>query len=430
MKSKNILVWFRNDLRLHDNEMLVEAIAKSDQILPVYCFDPRDFMSADKETLKKGRIRAQFLLESVEELRRSFQKFGGDILLISGIPEEELPKLITELEITEVYHHREVAAEDTRVSVSVEDNLWKHKINLRHFIGHTLYNKEDLPFPIKDIPDVFAQFKKKSERDALVKPCIPTPTEINFVDVENWGELPSLAELGFSPLKDDETCSGLTKGGENEGLLHLKSLLESDSGIYRKIDSKALLEARFSSRLSSWLSVGCLSPRKVYWMIKETEAIRGSNANFNQVLLGLLWRDYFRFMYKKHGNEFCNVPVLAARQLELEAVKNDLFERWKRGETGQKAVDHYMTQLNETGFISHGARILVAVFLIYSFKIDWTFGAAYFEEKLVDYASASNWGNWAIVASSSENKQSKSSFDLDKYLRILDSEPGVLKNLA
>ncbi len=38
--SKKILVWFRNDLRLHDNEMLVEAIAKSDEILPVYCFIP------------------------------------------------------------------------------------------------------------------------------------------------------------------------------------------------------------------------------------------------------------------------------------------------------------------------------------------------------------------------------------------------------
>jgi deoxyribodipyrimidine photo-lyase len=427
MKSKNILVWFRNDLRLHDNEMLVEAIAKSDRILPVYCFDPRDFTPSGDEAQKTGIVRAKFLLESLSELRQSFQQFGGNILLIKGTPEEELPQLIEDLEITEVYHHREVATEDTKVSAGVEDNLWKYKVNLRHFIGHTLYNKEDLPFPIKDIPDVFSQFKKKSERDAIVKPCILTPTEINFVEAAYWGDLPSLAELGFSDVEDGK---GSTRGGENQGLRHLQSLLTNGSEIYQKVTSKASIDTRFSSKLSSWLSIGCLSPRKVYWMIKEAEASQGSNPNFNQVLLGLLWRDYFRFMFKKHGSEFCNVPALEARPVKMEAASNDLFEQWKKGTTGHALVDRYMLQLDETGFIPHDARLLVATFLIYSLKIDWTLGAAYFEEKLIDYASASNWGNWAIVAHSAESKQRKSAFDLDKYLRILDSETAVSKSLA
>ena len=50
--SKKILVWFRNDLRLHDNEMLVEAIAKSDEILPVFCFDPRQFELTNYQSIK------------------------------------------------------------------------------------------------------------------------------------------------------------------------------------------------------------------------------------------------------------------------------------------------------------------------------------------------------------------------------------------
>ena len=76
--SKKILVWFRNDLRLHDNEMLVEAIAKADEILPVYVFDPRHFEHSRYHTIKTGSTRAQFLLESVAAIRQSFQKFGGD----------------------------------------------------------------------------------------------------------------------------------------------------------------------------------------------------------------------------------------------------------------------------------------------------------------------------------------------------------------
>ena len=69
--SKKILVWFRNDLRLHDNEMLVEAIAKSDSILPVYILDRRSFGETKYGTLKTGNIRAQFILESVLGLRNS-----------------------------------------------------------------------------------------------------------------------------------------------------------------------------------------------------------------------------------------------------------------------------------------------------------------------------------------------------------------------
>jgi deoxyribodipyrimidine photo-lyase len=113
MKSKRILVWFRNDLRLHDNEMLVEAIAKSDSILPVYFFDPHYFQPSIFETDKTGAHRAKFLLESVAALRRAFQQLGGDVLLMKGSPEELMAKLMEDYEISEVYHHREVGPEET-----------------------------------------------------------------------------------------------------------------------------------------------------------------------------------------------------------------------------------------------------------------------------------------------------------------------------
>ncbi|HTM98549.1 MAG TPA: deoxyribodipyrimidine photo-lyase, partial [Pedobacter sp.] len=86
--SRKILVWFRNDLRLHDNEMLVEAIAKSDSILPVYFFDPRQFEPTVYGTLKTGLNRTKFLLENVEALRNAFKKLGGDILILTGKPED------------------------------------------------------------------------------------------------------------------------------------------------------------------------------------------------------------------------------------------------------------------------------------------------------------------------------------------------------
>lgn len=43
MKGKCGLVWFKNDLRVHDNEVLTRANEQSTTLLPVYIFDPRDF---------------------------------------------------------------------------------------------------------------------------------------------------------------------------------------------------------------------------------------------------------------------------------------------------------------------------------------------------------------------------------------------------
>lgn len=419
MKSKRILVWFRNDLRLHDNEMLVEAIAKSDSILPVYFFDERHFESTRFETLKTGINRAHFLLQSVSALRSALQLLGGDILIVHGRPEDAILKLVMQFDISEVYHHREVGPEETLISTDVEDVLWQQKINLRHFIGHTLYNKEDLPFPIKDIPDVFTQFKKKTERDAVVKSCFETPQHIEFVENEHWGELPTITTLGFSSNSDVIT-DAFSFGGEAAGLRQLKMLVEIGSDVYLKPTKSTVEKPGFSSRLSAWLGLGCLSPRKVYWMIKDAESKLGSNPNFNHILLGLLWRDYYRFMFKKHGVKFFDEPGLLELISDPVMVDDPMLVKWKNGNTGHSVVDKYMHELNASGFIHHSGRLLVATFLVHVLKIHWTKGAVYFEEKLIDYAPASNWGNWANIAGAGLDHKSKNIFDLEKQLKVLE----------
>lgn len=417
MKSKRILVWFRNDLRLHDNEMLVEAVAKSDFILPVYFFDPRQF---DQQGFHKSSVvRTNFLLESVAALRASFQRLGGDILIVHGLPEDHIPELVQQLEIAEVYHHREVAPAETMVSANVEDRLWKLKVNLKHFIGHTLYNKEDLPFPIKDIPDVFTLFKKKTERDAIVKACFGAPEVVSFLETEVWGKLPSLEDL--YPDVDNLIAAVVPgiKGGEQEGLQHLRIMLEKNSIIHLKISARNADPAGYISQLSPWLSVGCLSPRMVYWTVKATEERLGGNANFNNLILGLFKRDYFRFMFKKHGAPYLDV-VHQNENDGISALASLSFEQWKNGDTGHQLIDGYMKTLSDTGFLSNYGRVLTATFLVHVMKVDWMKGAAYFEEKLVDYTAASNWGNWECIANSISGMKSKNGFDVDKHLKILN----------
>lgn len=399
------MVWFRNDLRIRDNEILLEAVRKADKVLPVYCFDPYYFKKNASGNSKTGNVRARFLLESVADLRKNLQLIGGDLIVRIGNPAEILPQLAEEYHVNEVYHHREVAYEETAISEQVETALWKMKLNLKHFIGHTLYHKEDLPFPIKDIPDSFAVFKKKVERDSDVRPCIGTPDAIHTPEIADAGELPTLQSLGLDDVFEDVRGTTSFIGGETTALAQLEQVFSTGFQQTNGKTNRSQSAGSASSRLSPWIALGCISLRQVYWEIHKHQHSAPANY-FNALVLDLLWRDYFRFMFKKHGQKF-----IAAKNEDDSSVTTDsedeLFESWKNGETGVPLVDAVMHELNATGFINNYGRQIVAVFLVNDLKVDWIKGAAYFEEKLIDYSPASNWGNWAFIAGVNDARESK-----------------------
>lgn len=406
MSEKTILVWFRNDLRVHDNEILFEATRKADKVLPVYIFDPFYFKTTELGLSKTGNIRARFLLESVADLRHNLQSLGGELIVKTGNPAEIIPQLAQQYQVSEVYHHREVAFDETTISEDVEAALWKIKLNLKHFIGHTLYHKEDLPFPIKDIPDSFAVFKKKVERDSEVRPCIETPDRLNIPGITDAGNIPTLAELGLTKVVDDQRSDFHYHGGETTGLQQLEQYILNSA-------QAPVKGPRYASRLSAWISLGCLSMRWVY-----REVTQGSHNSNSPLVLELLWRDYFRFMFKKHGKQFFN-PEEAA---DATSAENELFEQWKSGNTGVPYVDASMHQLNATGYMHNYNRQIVAGFLINELKVDWTKGAAYFEDKLIDYSPASNIGNWAFVAGINNDARDNRYFIGTKQVTELDTQ--------
>src|SRR5471030_2266711 len=268
MSERTILVWFRNDLRIHDNEILLEATRKADKVLPVYCFDPYYFKRTASGNPKTGNFRAKFLIESVADLRKNLQSLGSDLIIRIGHPAEVLPQLAEEYEVNEVYHHREVAYEETDISEQVETALWKIRLNLKHFIGHTMYHKEDLPFPIKDIPDSFAIFKKKVERDSNIRPCIATPGSIVTPVIANSGELPTLQQLCLDEPIDDPRATIKFTGGETAALARLHEYFVNNPITTGKGRNG---HTDHSSKLSPWVSLGCISMRQMYWAVINHE---------------------------------------------------------------------------------------------------------------------------------------------------------------
>jgi deoxyribodipyrimidine photo-lyase len=61
-------------------------------------------------------------------------------------------------------------------------------------------------------------------------------------------------------------------------------------------------------------------------------------------------------------------------------------------------IDAFMRELDQTGYISHRGRQLVSSYLCIDMKVDWRYGATWFEEKLIDHDTVSNYGGWAFAS--------------------------------
>ena len=64
--------------------------------------------------------------------------------------------------------------QEERVAVA----LWKQGCVVETFSTSTLYHAEDLPFPLRGIPDVFTTFRKKIEKEAGIRPVFDKPETI------------------------------------------------------------------------------------------------------------------------------------------------------------------------------------------------------------------------------------------------------------
>ena len=187
MINQNVLVWFRNDLRIHDNESLYQASQAAPevdadsgaQIFPIYCFDPRHFAKTSFGFEKTGAFRAKFLIESVANLRKNLRSLNSDLIVHFGNPESIIPELIQEYEISSVYYQAEITSEETTVEKNLQSLLKSQKTSFNKFSGSTLLHFDDLPFEISQLPELFTHFRKQVEPNLNIRKTFPTPDRFN-----------------------------------------------------------------------------------------------------------------------------------------------------------------------------------------------------------------------------------------------------------
>jgi len=425
---KTALVWFKTDLRLEDNETLVKAISQSQEIIPVYCFDDSHFETTPFGFQKTGPFRAQFLLESLADLDRNLRGLDSGLLIIKGKPEIEIPKIVQEYKIQKVFAKREVAYEEKHTEKLVQEALFKVRCELETYSTSTLYHAEDLPFSIKDIPDVFTNFRKKTEKDANIRETFDKPKKINSPKLPAL-QLPTLKEIGLKKTKIDARAALQFKGGETEAIKRLNHYFFETKflSIYKETRN-GMVGANYSSKFSAWLALGCISPRFIYAEVKKYEKQFGANDSTYWLIFELLWRDFFRFMFKKHQTKFFLYAGIKSDKVNSKSVNGKLLSQWINGKTTSDFINANMHELKLTGFMSNRGRQNVASYFCNELNLDWRIGAAYFEEQLIDYDVCSNWGNWAYLAGVGNDPREHRYFNIEKQANEYDKNY-LLRNL-
>ncbi|MDZ7898698.1 MAG: DASH family cryptochrome [Arcicella sp.] len=413
-----ILLWFRNDLRIHDNEALAKAAQKTPDVIPVYIFDPRLFEEHHLGFPKTGKLRHQFLTESVENLRENLQKIGSNLIVKTGFPEDILPALAQEIGADELYTSEEITQEEVDIDSLVEERLKAAGITTKFFWQSTLYHIDDLPMDIQNLPDVFTQFRNKAEKFAKIRHTFKISKNLKFDENTDLGEVPILTQsedLAF-------------KGGETEALKRLEDYFwQKDLLKVYKETRNGMLGLDYSSKFSVWLANGSISPRYIYDEIKRYEQDRVANDSTYWLVFELIWRDYFRFVAMKFGNKIFQLNGISNKSNNWKSNQK-IFEKWRLGETGVPLIDANMKELLATGFMSNRGRQNVASFLVKDLQIDWRWGAAWFESQLIDYDVCSNWGNWLYVAGVGNDPRENRYFNILKQATNYDAKGEYVKH--
>jgi deoxyribodipyrimidine photo-lyase len=423
-----VLLWFRNDLRLHDHAPLHQALKQKAEVIPLYCFDPRHFEQTSFGFAKTGAYRAKFLIETVADLRHSLQKKGSDLVIRQGNPEVEIPELVKALKIDAVYWHEEVTSEETEVDQALETALRSLSVHTEIYWGTTLYHRDDLPFEIVQLPEVFTQFRKAVEQNSP-SPAFDAPEQLPALPSEiDLGDLPNLSNLGLEESPIDPRGVLPFEGGETAALARLQQYFwTTDRLQVYKETRNGMLGADYSSKFSPWLANGSLSPRKVYAEVKAYEQQRKKNDSTYWMVFELLWRDYFRYVCAKYGRKVFRKGGIRGLPIEWQQDWKR-FDLWREGETGYPLIDANMKEIAATGFMSNRGRQNVASFLTKNLGIDWQMGAEWFECLLIDYDVCSNWGNWNYTAGVGNDARGFRYFNIPKQSKDYDSNGDYVKH--
>ncbi len=385
-------------MRIQDNPSLYYAYFHFWKVVPVLVIPSKANTHLNKIGQEMGKFRYQFFLEAALELKANLAKEKIDLILLKD--DENLAAKLKEIckayeiEHTVTSYPRGVyegnilgmLCELTAVFTCEDDNL---------------VAMDELPFT--ELPKVFTPFRKEVEANLDVRDMTQDPLLKKFADSHAFSDT---FELIKHP-KHPNSAYPFT-GGESAAHERLNYYIgESKAILEYKETRNELIGENYSSKLSAYLAVGNLSPVQVYYAIKGFENQVEKNDSTYWLLFELLWREYFMLVALQGQTD-----IYALKGIQNKGSKNytnniKKFEQWCTGNTEHPFINANMKELIATGYMSNRGRQNVASYLVHHLKVDWRWGATFFEKHLIDYDISLNWCNWMYVAGVGNNTRNK-----------------------
>jgi deoxyribodipyrimidine photo-lyase len=389
-----LLLWFRNDLRTHDNPALNFFLSE---------------VSAQKLSSSDAPCKAVFFISEKQWRKHHWSPIKIDLIkrhtysLVA-----ELAQLNIELEIIEVpdFLAQITYLVDYCASNNISHVIANSEVEINEQQRDKSCIKLGIPLKLFEADVIVPKGKVLNKSGEMYK--VFTPFK------RSW--LTYVKENGFEYLGRTETQNSVEPSTSNTISNHwpLASMIENEvlpNFIQQKLalynDQRDIPSIKGTSGLSPYLAIGAISPRYLLFVVLNhyPDLLTASDSPKFSWVNELIWREFYRNLLF-HFPELCKNQCFKEKYRSI-AWHNNLpyFKAWCEGRTGYPLVDAAMRQLNQTGWMHNRLRMVVASFLTKHLLIDWRWGEQYFMENLIDGDLASNNGGWQWAASTGCDSQ-------------------------
>lgn len=384
------LVWFRADLRMHDNLALAAA-----------CRDPHSrvlgvFIATPGQWRQHGMAarQAAFIVSHLHSLQAALAEKGIPLHVEQAedfaASVKRLASFCGQQQVTHLFYNYQYEINERQRDAAVENTL--AGVTCQGFDDSVLLPPGSVLTGNREMYKVFTPFKNAFLRrlqEALPE-CVAAPK----VRASGPIAAASNVEIDYPQTPFD---SELFAADEKSAIARLRGFCQQKAADYEQQRDLPAVEG--TSRLSPCLAVGALSPRQCLHRLL-VEQPRALDGEAGAVWLNeLIWREFYRHLMVYYPNLCKGRPFIGWTDNVAWLDDKSALQAWQRGQTGFPIVDAAMRQLNTTGWMHNRLRMIVASFLVKDLRIDWRLGERYFIEQLIDGDLAANNGGWQWAAS-------------------------------
>ncbi|MEZ5542242.1 MAG: deoxyribodipyrimidine photo-lyase [Pseudomonadota bacterium] len=393
MTQHRAIVWFREDLRLHDNPALNHACTNYDGIIPCYLYQPEE-----AGAWREGAASRWWLHHSLAALDAGLRARGSNLLIRRGASSLDcLRDLARETRATAVFWNRLYTPHATARDRHIKARLREAGLTVSSFRGSLLFEPHEVLKQDASPYRVFTAWWRRCQALGLYQPEVTAPAVVSTPAGLTGAALEALDLL--PRLRWDTGLHECWTPGETAAHDRLDRFLEDAVAEYAHLRDYPATAG--TSRLSPHLHFGELSPRSLVNRALQLTADPGCTAlrpALDRLLTEVGWRDFAAHVLHHFPDTTDTALDPRFRRFPWRRDYHADLGRWQQGMTGIPVIDAGMRELWHCGWMHNRVRMLVASFLTKNLLIPWQEGARWFWDTLVDADLASNTLGWQWVA--------------------------------